>query len=102
MVQAALDTHIGQQKIEREDLEVFKCVQVQCVTQGPQETSDFTTCDICARRFFDRANLRRHMVTGHSQDFQYFQYPSCDKFYTRVDNLQTHVWKAHKDEGHFF
>ena len=38
IAQVVLDAYIGQQKIEREDLEVFKCVQVQYETQGPQET----------------------------------------------------------------
>ena len=28
---AAVDTYVEQQEIERADLEVFKCVQVQCV-----------------------------------------------------------------------
>lgn len=38
IAQPAVDTYIGQQRIEREELEVFKCVQVQCETQAPQET----------------------------------------------------------------
>ena len=49
VAQATLGTYMGEH--EREDLEVFKCVQIQCETPTPQDTSNVRTCDICAGRF---------------------------------------------------
>ena len=43
--QAAVDTYVEQQAIGREELEVFKCVQVQYVTASSDLTRDIVTCD---------------------------------------------------------
>ena len=63
--QAAVDTYVEQQAIGREELEVFKCVQVQYVTASSDLTRDIVTCDNCPDvRFFGKYRnkiLRRHL-----------------------------------------
>ena len=46
--QAAIDTYAEQHKIERGDLELFNCVQVQYETQGPQDALRESIQDLSA------------------------------------------------------
>ena len=96
VAQPAVDTYIGQQRIKREELEVFKCVQVQCETQAPQETSYDWTCDIYTKGFsgtYHRRNWRQHIEAEHSDVLGYQCPECCDKTfaYGRPDHFIRHV-----------
>ena len=98
---AAVDTYVEQQQIERADLEVFKCVQVQCVTASSDLTRDFVTCDFCPDRSYGgkyrNKNLRRHIDAKNSN--RRIRCPEgCDHTfsYGRADNVRRHVNKFHR------
>ena len=97
--EAAIGAYAEHQKMKPGDLELFKCVQVQCETQGPQDTlRESIHCMLCPGASFfggyQRENLRRHIQTAHSAS-QTYPCPGCGAIYRRKDNLRRHVRLMH-------
>lgn len=51
-------------------------------------------CDICGQTFKTKRNLRRHKESHNSGNVHC---PICQKPYSRVDNLKTHLRSVHRD-----
>lgn len=95
-----VDTYGEHQEIERADLEVFKCVQVQCVTASSDLTGDSMICDFCADACFRgksrNRSLRQHMNTVHSDRRRIRCPEGCHQTFGRAYNVKKHVKDYHR------
>ena len=53
------------------------------------------TCDICAKSFGNKSNLKRHIKSTH-QPAEEFKCDSCKKSFVRKDVLKNHVKSVHE------
>ena len=60
------------------------------------------TCNICHKQFSMPATLRRHTDALHAQQRTKFQCWSCNKIYTRKENVLRHARKTHGDTDRKF
>ena len=92
--EAAIGTYAEQQKIEPGDLELFKCVQVQYETQGPQDTlRESIHCILCTDRNFHGQDRERYWRRHMDIKSTYFlcPVPGCSSKKARKDDLKRHV-----------